>query len=273
MGNEYIEGLRGAVRDWMEKKSPANLYALKARYAMLVARREEVTKYARVIDSQGGKSSEEMLRELILDDLTLERTLIAMTEALRVDWVSKGFYDESGTEPDAELVTSLFDELLARDDYRKDKAAMTNLFRSLSRYGLISDPVLFPMFEYILDYAVDNRDYKLAAMAAEEVLSHRPIEGGVPLDTIAKCVPFHEDGFYDGALGTEALLRAFEIFEGTSAMTYVVNHFDWYLHMFEDLMFDWASEYPESLRICLEELESAGKHKEAATLRSEAKSN
>lgn len=270
MGNEYIEELRVAVRDWMEKKSAANLYALKARYAMLVARREEVTKYARVIDSQGGKSSAEILRELILDDLTLERTLIAMTEALRADWVSKGFYDESGTEPDAELVASLFDELLARDDYREDKAAMRNLFVSLSKYGLISDPILFPMFEYILDYAVDNRDYKLAAMAAEEVLSHSPIEDGVSLDTIAKCVPFHEDGSYDGAFGANALLRAFEIFEGTTAMTYVANHFDRYLHMFEDLMFDWTPEYPDGLRICLEELESAGKHKEASALRAEA---
>lgn len=270
MEKELIEGLREAVRDWMEKKSAANLYALKTRYAMLVARREEVTRYARVIDSQGGKSSEEMIRDLTLDDLTLERTLVAMTEALRADWVSRGFYDETGMEPDAELVATLFDELLARDDYRGDKAAMRNLFMNLSRYGLISDPVLFPIFEYILDFAVKAQDYNLAVMAAEQMLSHSPSEDGVSLDTIAKCVPFHKDGYVDGAFDAADILRAFEIFDGTSAMSYVVNNFGWYMHMFEDPMSDWATEYPDGLRICLEELESAGKHKEASALRDQA---
>lgn len=215
----------GAIADWQTKRSAANLYGL---YESINRIRRTYLANAPYLVNRGLKRLWEEL-----DDAQLERTLIAVTHSMRADWESVDLFDEACVEMDFSIVEELWDELMMREDFLHDIPAMKNLSKALCKYEVVPAAVFARIFLYIQQVAFEQRDVKLLAASSEQVLRCAAEDGALPLDAIARCVPFHKDGYFDGAFSADAIRRAFEIYDGTDMMSYVSEHFDLYRHLFE----------------------------------------
>lgn len=258
MTEEMIERLRSAVRDWTADKSAPNLYAL---YDAVNRIRTVHRANAPYLVNKGSKRLWEEL-----DDPLLEQTLVAVFRSLRADWEAIGMMEDACVDCEPEIVEELFDELLERRGFVGDELSMRKLAYKLCKYSVVPGQEFYRIFLFIQNFAFEHVDHKLLAKASELLLENVPAEAEIRAEIPARCVPYHNDGFYDGAFNAEAILRAFELYDGTSEMWYVVENFDCYLHLFEDTRRDWAALFPKGFAICLRELETAGKKKEAAEL-------
>lgn len=212
------------------------------------------------LEAWNASKSEENLIALIdaarnPTELSIE-TLIAINTVMIGELVEDRTIDTAQEMIDV-IQTSLRDVFFkhAENADSPNKTLINDFLSKLSNVGFVVGLDFYPVFEDLLDYAINRNDYEMAERIAGTIFEVISYEGGPDywdINIQSKCFPFLDDT--DDLFKPEAMLKSFEINEDDKFRQSLATRIAYYSEEFIKDTSVWDTSCEKGLMICLEML-------------------